>query len=98
MPRAYRLTIAQQARDDIAQARRWLTQPESGPRGHARYSEILRAIQGLKDAPGRWPLNEAANVRERTVAAYRLIYRFDEDARLIRVLRVFGPFQDRADL
>ena len=93
----YRLTIAEQARDDIAQARRWLTQPGSGRRGHTRYSELLRAIQDLRATPGRWPPSEIAGFRERTITGYRLIYRVDDDTQHVRVLRVFGPFQDRTD-
>lgn len=98
MPRLYRLTIAQQARDDIAQARRWLTQPGSGRHGRTRYAEVLRAIHDLQLAPGRWPPSEIAGLRERTITGYRLIYRVDIDAKHVRVLRVFGPFQDRADV
>lgn len=94
--RAYRLTVADQARREVSQARTWLTQSGSGVRGRARYAALVRAIQDLRTAPTRWPTGDIDGVRERSIEGHRILYRVDETARHVTVLRVFGPFQDRS--
>ncbi len=100
MPR--RLIYAPRARDDINDARRWLTQPGSGPAAWARLDAILSAIEDLRDHPYRWPRGRHSGVRERLCAGgWRALYEVDPDtgrddtAGDVRVLRVYGPGQDR---
>jgi hypothetical protein len=97
MRRRYDLRIAERARQDIHNAKTWLTQPGSGPRGQLRYANLNRALLDLREAPLRWPLGDY-DVRERPIEGYRFFYVVDEDARRVTVIRLYGPFQDRADL
>jgi len=97
-----RLIFAPRARDDINDASRWLTQPGSGPAAWAKLDAILSAIEGLRDHPCRWPAGRHQGVRERLCAGgYRVFYRVgpdtgrDETAGDVRMLRVYGPGQDR---
>lgn len=94
----YRLDISDTARADLASARRWLLQPGSGFRAHRRYQAILAAIQDLKTSPHRWPSGEVPEVHERPVEGHRLFYRIDIEDRRVRIMRTFGPYQDRAGL
>lgn len=96
MTRRYALRVAALARQDILQAKAWLTQPGSGPRGHHRYATLNRAVLDLRHAPLRWPIGDNAEVRERPVEGHRLFYSVDVAARTVILLRVFGPFQDRS--
>jgi len=97
-----RLIIAPRARDDIDAARRWLMQPGSGPAAWVKLDAIPTAIEDLRDHPCRSPLGRHPGVRERLCAGgWRALYRVrpdtgrDETARDVRVLRVYGPGQDR---
>ncbi len=97
-----RLIYAPRARDDINDARRWLTQPGSGPAAWAKLDAILSAIEDLRDHPCRWPPGRHSGVRERLCAGgWRALYEVDPDtgrddtAGDVRVLRVYGPGQDR---
>ena len=92
------MIIADRAHHDILAAKAWLTQPGSGARGHRRYATLNRAVLDLGDAPLRWPVGDGAGVRERPVEGHRIFYRVDEAARVVTILRVFGPFQDRSDV
>ncbi|WP_395942507.1 type II toxin-antitoxin system RelE/ParE family toxin [Brevundimonas sp.] len=98
MRRRNALILTERARRDLDQARTWLTQPGSGSRGRSRYASLLEALQGLRTAPGRWPFGENANVRERVCEGYRLFYEWNEAEHSVTILRIYGPFQDRADL
>ncbi len=95
-----RLIYTPLARDD--RARTWLTQPDFGPAAWAKLEGLLSAIEGLRDHPCRWPLGRHAGVRERLCAGgWRALYEVDPDtgrdetAGDVRVLRVYGPAQDR---
>ena len=96
------LTLAPRARDDLEAARRWLMQPGSGPAAWRKLDAILAAIEGLRDHPCRFPLGPHPGVRERPCAGGgRALYRVrpdtgrDDTAGDVRVLRVYGPGQDR---
>ena len=97
MARRYALKIATRAQQDILQAKAWLLQPGSGPRGSARYSKINKALLDLKDSPLRWPVGDYG-MRERPVEGHCIFYEVDEVARRVSVVRIYGPFQDRANL
>lgn len=100
MPR--QLSYTDTALADLSAARRWLTQPGAGPVARNRLLAILDAIDDLRAHPYRFPLGVHPGVRERLCAGgYRVFYRVrpdtghDETAGDVRVLRVYGPGQDR---
>jgi hypothetical protein len=80
-------------------------QPGSGPAAWHKLDAILAAIEDLRDYPCRFPLGAHPGVRERQCAGgYRALYRVrpdtgsDATAGDVRVLRVFGPGQERGTL
>jgi len=98
-----RLIYAPRARQDLDDARHWLTQHGSGPAAWAKLDAILSAIEGLRDHPCRWPRGRHPGVRERLCAGgWRALYEVDPDtgrddtAGDVRVLRVYSPGQDRS--
>jgi plasmid stabilization system protein ParE len=99
---ARRLILAPRAFADLDDARAWLTQPGSGPAAWAKLDAILAAIEDLRDHPCRFPLGRHSGVRELPCAGgYRALYEVIPDtgsnqtAGDVRVLRVYGPGQDR---
>jgi len=99
------LFYAPRARDDLEGARRWLTQAGSGPAAWRRLSDLLDEIEDLREQPCLFPLGPHPGVRERLCAGgYRVLYRVvpdtgrNETAGYVRILRVFGPGQDRRSL
>ncbi len=103
MPRT--LIYAPRARDDLEAITRWLTQPGSGPRARRRLAAVWAAIERLCEHPCRNPIGQHRGVRELPCSGgYRALYRVhpdtgrDETAGDVRVLRVFGPGQDRRRL
>jgi plasmid stabilization system protein ParE len=100
MPRE--LSYTDKALADLDAARRWLTQPGSGPVARRRLAAIGAAIEGLLDHPCLHPAGQHRGVRELPCAGgYRVLYRIipdtgrDETAGDVQVLRMFGPGQDR---
>jgi plasmid stabilization system protein ParE len=100
VPRA--LIFAPRARNDLEAARLWLTQPGSGRAARRRLEAILVAIERLVEHPCLYPLGDHPGVRELPCAGgYRALYEVTPDtgrsetAGDVRVLRVFGPGQDR---
>jgi plasmid stabilization system protein ParE len=100
VPRA--LTYTDRAIADLKAAKRWLTQPGSGPAAWAKLDAILTAIEGLRDYPCRWPPGRYLGVRERVCAGgWRELYEVipdtgsNETAGDVLVLRVYAPGQDR---
>ena len=91
-----KLRIVEAARRDLAAIRAWLTQPGSGRRGYVRYAAVISAMLDLRTAPQRWPFGDITGVRERPVEGHRIFYRLYEDAEIVEILRVFGPYQDRS--
>jgi plasmid stabilization system protein ParE len=96
------LSYTDTALTDLGAARRWLTQPGAGPVARRRLLAILDAIDDLRAHPCRFPLGVHPGVRERLCAGgYRVLYRIvpdtgrDETAGDVRVLRVYGPGQNR---
>ncbi|WAC60776.1 type II toxin-antitoxin system RelE/ParE family toxin [Brevundimonas sp. SL130] len=98
MRRRNTLIVTERARRDLGQAREWLTQAGSGARGRSRYAALLAALQDLKTAPTRWPFGENPNVREHVREGYRFFYEWCETDHSVTILRIYGPFQDRAAL
>ncbi len=97
MSRRYRLIIPAQARSDLAAAKSWLTQPGSGRRSHQRYIDILKALLALEDTPALWPASGHGGLRRRVLHGYSLLYSVDEGRRVVTLLRIFGPYQDRPE-
>jgi plasmid stabilization system protein ParE len=96
------LSYTDSALADLEAARNWLTQPGSGHAAWAKLDAILIAIEDLRDHPCRWPPGRHPGVRERPCAGgWRALYEGDPDtdcddtAGDVRVLRIYGPAQDR---
>ena len=94
----YQVIFTARARVDLLAVRRWLYQPGSGLKARLRSARITRAIVELQFTPFRWPEGQTSSVRERPVEGHRILYRIDDLNRTISIIRVFSPFQDRADL
>ncbi len=92
----YVLALSARAEADLLAARRWLEQPGSGLRARLRLARINRAIAELRFAPDRWPVGPIEGVKERLVEGYIIAYQVDRSRLRIRVMRVFGPYQDRS--
>jgi hypothetical protein len=65
---------------------------------------ILHDLQRLQESPCRWPVGQHPGIRELPSAGgYRVLYEIipdtgrDETAGDVRILRVFGPGQDRRE-
>ncbi len=86
---------------DLAQMRRWLSQPGAGPRAKARAGEIAKAARDLRGDPVQWPKGDVPGTRQRIVRDYTIVYAIDPDTddRLtagdVYILRVYGPGQKR---
>lgn len=94
----YSIAFAARARIDLLALRRWLSQPGSGLRARLKIARISRALAELQFSPERWPASRHESARERVVEGYLIVYRVDDDRRQVRILRVFGPYQDREEL
>ncbi|MEO7026055.1 MAG: type II toxin-antitoxin system RelE/ParE family toxin [Caulobacteraceae bacterium] len=96
-----KLELAPTAFGDLLNARAWLRQLGAGERARRRLIAIDTALRDLAVHPCRWPRGEAPATRERTIEGYRIVYEVfpdtddDRSAGEIRVLRLFGPGQDR---
>ena len=100
-----RVLVSDAALADLDAARRWLTQPGTGPRAAERLWRVAVALRDLGRHPLRWPEGEHPGVRERQVEGYRILYRVaaapDNSGVIagdVLVARVFGPGQDRRRL
>jgi plasmid stabilization system protein ParE len=100
MPRA--LVYAPEALADLEAASRWLTQPGSGPRAWRRLAAIRADIRGLRQHPCLRPFGDISGIREmQTAGGWRVLDEVFPDtgdsatAGDVRVLRVYGPGQDR---
>ena len=93
----YALLFTARARRDLLALRRWLSQPGSGLPARLKIARISRALAELQFSPGRWPEGRHG-ARERVVDGYLIAYRIDDARKQVRVLRIFGPYQDRAGL
>jgi len=96
------LSFTDRALADLEAATAWLTQPGAGPAAWAKLDAILSAIETLRDHPCRWARGRHAGVRERPCAGgWRAFFEVDPDtgrddtAGDVRILRVYGPGQDR---
>lgn len=96
MTEAFEVALTVRARSDLVRHRAWLTQPGSGLRARLRLSRISRALVELQFSPLRWPQGPYRAVRERFVDGYTIRYVVDESAMVVTILRIFGPYQDRA--
>jgi plasmid stabilization system protein ParE len=90
---------------DLDAIRGWLTQPGAGPAARRRLAAIWAAIEQLCQHPCLYPAGQHPGVRELPcTGGYRAFYEVIPDtgrsatAGDIRVLRVFGPGQDRTAL
>ena len=97
-----RLIYAPKARDDLESIRLWLKQPGSGPVAWRKLAAIREEIRRLQEAPCIWSVGQHPGVRELPCAGgYRVFYDLITDtgsndtAGDVRILRVFGPGQDR---
>jgi plasmid stabilization system protein ParE len=101
VPRA--LVYAPEALADLDAAALLLIQPGSGPHAWRTLTAIRADIRRLRQHPCLWPVRYHPGVRELPCAGgYRVLYRVHPDtgrsetAGDVRVLRVFGPGQDRS--
>ena|SRR5579863_1886382 len=96
MPR--KLEITRHALRDLAHARQWLLQDGSGPAARDKLTRLRMAIEELPRNPLRWPVGGHADIREVPVVGYRVLYEFlklEAGDEIVRILRVFGPYQSR---
>ena len=91
------------ARRPCGCARGRLTQPGSGPAARRKLAAIRADIRRLQQEPCLWPAGDHPGVRELPAAGgYRVFYKIEPDtgrddtAGDVRVLRVYGPGQDRS--
>ena len=94
----YSVFFSARARRDLNAAQRWLTQPGSGLKARLKVVRIGRALTELQFRPDRWSVGDHPGVRQRVVQGHVIVYRIDETAMQVRIIRVFGPFQDRSAL
>ena len=94
----YIVSFTARSRGDLLEARRWLNQPGSGSKARLKMAKITRALAELRFSPERWPHSPYPNVRRRFVEGYTAYYRIDEKAGRVRIIRIFGPGQDRSTL
>ena len=87
---------------DLTEVTRWLMQPGSGPAARRVLAAIWVAIEHLREQPCLWPIGQHGGVRELPSAGgYRARYEVNPDtgsnetAGDVRVLRLFGPGQNR---
>jgi hypothetical protein len=98
---ARRLEYSRLSLLDLAQMRRWLSQPGAGPRAKARALAIAKAVKDLRDDPVRWPKGDVPGTRQRVVNDYTIIYSVDPDsddrrtAGDVYILRIYGLGQER---
>jgi plasmid stabilization system protein ParE len=97
-----KLIYAPRALADLDALTIWLTQPGAGPAARRRLTAIWSAIERLRQHPCLYPVGQHSGVRELPCdGGYRTLYEVlpdtgrDETAGNVRVLRVFGPGQDR---
>lgn len=93
----YAVYFTARSRRDLNAIRRWLLQPGSGLRARLKMARISRAIAELQFRPDRWPQSSKPGLRQRVVEGHTIIYKMDEQALEVTVMRVFGPFQDRSE-
>lgn len=100
MPRA--LTLAPKAQADLEAIRAYAAawgNPQAEEKLRAR---LVAALEDLLDAPCRWPVHDHAQVREKPVGDYRIMYEVvndtgdNETAGDVEVLRIFHARQDRS--
>ena len=103
MPRG--LIYAPRAIADIAVIRAWLMQPGAGLAAKRRLAAIRLATDQPRSYPCSHPAGEHPGARELPCdGGYRVLYRVNPDtgrnttAGDVRVLRIFGPGQDRSTL
>lgn len=103
LPQRSRVILAPAATRDLAAIKAWLTQPGAGEAAARRLRRITQAIRTLSLEAVQWPAGLHAGTRERPVGAYRIVYEVisteDDTTRgEMRIVRVFGPGQDRSNL
>ena len=97
---ARKVTTAPDALQALRQARAWLVQTGSGPRGQARWAALRDSLRRLQTHPYLGARIDGRPGRYQwVVSGYRVIYRVDPDTGDsgttgdIRVVAVFGPGQ-----
>lgn len=96
------LRYTDEPRDDLDTIWRWQTEPGSGWAARRRLKAIRDAIERLREHPCLYPVVNYPGVRELPCpGGWRAFYEIDPDtgrddsAGDVRVLRVYGPGQDR---
>jgi plasmid stabilization system protein ParE len=92
----YAVLVMARAQADLLAVRRWLSQPGSGLKAQLKIARIVRALNELRFTPQRWPSGPAGDTRQRVIEGYTVVYRIDEALMRVRVVRIFGPYQDRS--
>ena len=99
MPR--RVSLSDEAIDDLTAIRHWQLQPGSGPAAKRRVRAILRTIGRLARFPCLYARGDDPGTREVSSEGHQIIYAVDPDTGRnadsgdVMVLRVFGPGQSR---
>ena len=99
-----RLIYLPPAIEDLANIRKWYSQPGSGVAAKLRVQLIRAGIRALKKDPVVWPRGAKPGTRELHVEGHTVVYKVEPDTGLrktagdVTVLRVFGPGQDRSSM
>ena len=99
MPR--RVSLTDEAIDDLGAIRGWQFQRGSGIAAKRRVKAILNTIEQLRRFPCLYARGDRPGTREVSSEGHRIIYAVDPDtgqnadAGDVTVLRVFGPGQSR---
>ncbi|WP_264664594.1 type II toxin-antitoxin system RelE/ParE family toxin [Azospirillum fermentarium] len=101
----WKVTPSPAALRDLDAIQRWLLQPGSGVTARAKLRRLINSIRQLEHTPERWPAGDHPGVREIPVEGCRVMYEVHSGmitaqgvAGTVRILRVFGPGQDRSAL
>jgi len=89
------LIYTPRVRDDINNARRWLTRPDAGPAAWTKLDATLGAIEGVGDPPSRWPLGRTMQADQRTLRSDFNVFRREVKAGLDTLDARVGAIGDR---
>ncbi|QDH74135.1 type II toxin-antitoxin system RelE/ParE family toxin [Brevundimonas sp. M20] len=93
----YAVYFTAQSRRDLNAIRRWLLQPGSGLKARLKMTRISRALIELQFRPDRWPQSSTLGLRQHVIEGHTILYKLDEQAQEVTVMRVFSPYQNRTE-
>ena len=92
----YAVSFTARSRRDLNVIGKWLLQPGSGLNARLKMTRNSRAVAELQFTPDRGPGSAKPGLRQRVVEGHTIIYKIDEQAREVTVMRIFGLFQNRS--